>query len=194
MLFNTIRAITIAVLLGIPATAGQAKLVRPIKVLFSHPSHRKVFQGSGVSCVDCHSFSVKAKSRDPLGEPVAKGFLEVPRERCHQCHLGKVSTPTPNQCVLCHKDVAQLQPENHFHNWTQRHGKISQMDPNSCTACHTKSSCSECHLHKNVQRIKAHPPNFRFTHSVQAPANPSSCVSCHSGQNSCIQCHFKGNL
>ncbi|MGE3975466.1 MAG: cytochrome c3 family protein [Bdellovibrionales bacterium] len=184
----------LAILLISSFSQSDQKYTKPFPELFSHKSHEKIFLQSSIKCLECHSFSVKSKAQDPLGLPVAGGFIQGSRTRCHECHLGKVNFPRPNQCVLCHRDVVRLMPEDHHRSWMFRHGKIAQMNKESCVACHSTNTCSECHIKRQSQKPTVHPPNYRIFHSVQARANPQSCMSCHSTQNSCTQCHQKGGL
>jgi len=200
MLRNIIRLSLFIFLISLPVFSEEIeqikvdpRLVKPMKELFNHRSHVSSFKKSGVSCVDCHSFSVKAVGKDPLGEPVKSGFIAASPSRCHACHMNKINLPAPNQCVMCHRDVVKLQPEDHFHSWMNRHGRIAQMDSNRCVQCHSKSSCSECHTQKNLNKPAVHLANFRLFHSIEARANPQSCVACHSSaQNSCVRCHSTG--
>jgi hypothetical protein len=168
-------------------------LVKKYEDLFSHKNHLSHFQKSNVSCVDCHSFSVKSMNQDPLGETVGSGFLKSDPGRCHDCHMGRISQPIPNQCALCHREPQSLMPPNHYQSaWPMRHGRVAQSDGDSCKTCHQQNSCTQCHTQKNTVKPIVHSANFRMTHSIEARANPQSCVSCHSTPSTCIQCHTKG--
>lgn len=169
-----------------------AQLVSPLKKLFSHQKHEKTFHEMKVSCVDCHTFSVKSKRKGPLGKGVQGKLLTPPKQICHQCHREKIEVPRPNQCSLCHAHQKQLQPESHYVNWTKRHGHHAQLDSQSCASCHKKSSCTECHIHRDHLNKKVHRGNFKMFHSVQARSNPRSCTMCHRATSFCIDCH-KGN-
>lgn len=165
-------------------------LLLPPAGLFSHTHHKKALDDLGISCTDCHNFSVKNKSVGPLAKPVPKGYIAAPLHVCHQCHFGSVHLPRPNQCELCHTNARALRPENHFVSWSNRHGKMAQMDRDQCAQCHTQQTCDQCHLQIDRMRPSAHPASFRMYHSVEARMNPQSCVVCHQRQSFCSDCHF----
>lgn len=166
----------------------------PMKELFSHKFHDPLFQKAKVSCTDCHSFSVKSQSFDPLAKNVDSGFMKANKQVCHECHMGKVELPRVNQCSLCHLHPEKLAPSNHNLAWKKRHGHYSQMDPDSCNSCHkeNQNACQNCHTQKNTMKPMVHRPNFRLTHSIEARTNPAKCTICHTNTNSCVQCHKGG--
>lgn len=175
------------------ATSNKAspELTVSLKSLFDHKRHLAPFKDGSIGCTDCHTFSIKSPSFDPLAPNVAKGFLVPSRKVCHECHIGRVSLPRPNQCTLCHKEPAQLKPSDHALSWRSRHGRFAQQDPDSCTKCHSdnQNSCGNCHTQKNTLKPFVHRPNFRVMHSLEARANPSSCIACHSTTSTCVACH-----
>ncbi len=181
-----------------PASKLKMKLDR----LFSHQTHKALFMkettsSSGnqmkIDCQDCHRFSIKGKRKGILPKSVSNRYLKAPRFVCHQCHLGRVSFPRPNQCTLCHKDVNSLKPVDHLFNWQDMHGKMSQLDRDYCSSCHTDRNCSNCHVKKDTMNPNRHRANFRLTHSIEARAMPGSCFTCHRSIRYCINCH-KGGL
>lgn len=172
----------------------KVELRTPMNQLFNHKNHRTVFSKNGVACTDCHTFSIKSQSFDPLSPNVGGGNLKPNRKTCHECHLDKVDMPRPNQCTLCHLNVQKLAPENHKLSWKQRHGRFAQIDSDSCKQCHTDTqTCTQCHTQRNTLKPSVHRPNFRMMHSIEARSNPASCVTCHSTTSTCLQCH-KGGL
>ena len=193
-----INLFTFCLLLSNPV--GAIDKVLPVKVslkskidqLFSHQAHQKVMQDMQVRCIDCHNFSIKSTGKGPLSPQVTNSFLQSPKKVCHQCHMGKVSTPVPNQCLLCHNKLEQLQPVDHHQNWIKTHGKVAIHNDDSCLNCHTKDGCSECHLKRDNMNSRVHRGNFRFTHSIEARSNPASCLQCHQSPSFCIDCHKGG--
>ena len=164
-------------------------LVRPVRLLYSHKRHQRPFRDLKIECLDCHHFSIKSVRKGPLAIPVKDKFLKPRRDICHECHLGRVSTPRRHQCTLCHIRLEDVKPRDHFLNWKYRHGNISQFDQDSCTQCHKRSECSNCHLSRDHMKPEVHRGNFRFTHSIEARARPHSCVKCHQSLNFCTGCH-----
>lgn len=169
-----------------------ADLVKPLNQLFTHKAHQKAFKKTEVSCTNCHSFATKPEGNDPLSEGVPKGLIKADRKVCHECHMGKISLPRPNQCTLCHKNVNKLMPDSHKQNWKYRHGKIAQSNSEACKDCHNDKTCTQCHTQRDTLKPAVHRPNFRLTHSIEARANPQSCVTCHANTSSCTQCHTRG--
>lgn len=174
--------------MGVPSMLVPS-LTQPLDHLFSHPKHKKTFEKMGMTCTSCHNFSVHGKESEPLSQPVRAGYLIPMKQICHQCHLGNVSFPRPNQCQLCHNSVETLKPEDHYNNWRLRHGRMSQLDRDSCAQCHTSQSCADCHAMRNTVMPIVHPPNFRLMHSIEARANPQKCTLCHQSASFCINCH-----
>lgn len=166
----------------------------PLKTLFDHKKHTQAMASTNITCIDCHSFSVKSKGFDPLAKNVGAGYLLPAKKVCHECHLGKIEVARVNQCSLCHLEPEKLAPESHKLAWIKRHGQVAQMDLTACAACHrdNQNSCTNCHTQRNTLKPMVHRPNFRLTHSIEARANPAKCVSCHTNTNTCLQCHFKG--
>lgn len=171
-----------------PDPAGKI-VARPLRSLFSHRKHEEAFRKNSASCTDCHDFSVKPVDGGPLAHAVQSGFLSAPKGVCHQCHLGRVSLPAPNQCMLCHENTRSLMPADHHLNWRERHGKFAQLDRDSCRSCHTPETCSRCHSNQDPLRPVVHPGNFRRFHSIEARAKPQSCIECHRSQAFCVDCH-----
>ena len=184
---------SVIVLIAFSLNADAPSLKASLRTLFDHSKHEKIMKSSGVTCVSCHSFSVKSLTADPLATNVKKGFLIPSTKVCHECHTQAVSFPRPNQCTLCHKQSADLKPPDHALNWRKRHGWFAQQKPNSCTECHSDvdNSCTKCHTQRDTLKPSVHPPNFRMTHSISARANPASCVACHSAptDHTCMSCH-----
>lgn len=164
-------------------------LRKPRKELFSHPNHQKHFEKMGVTCVDCHAFTIKSSVKGPSATQIDQKFLKPTTGICHQCHMGKVNVPHRNQCMLCHQDLSTLKPESHFNAWRTRHGKMSELDQDSCRACHAPRDCTGCHAKQNTLAPQVHRPNFRLSHSISARLDAQSCTTCHRTSNFCLDCH-----
>lgn len=162
MLLSFIKTLGFVSSLLASSHSPDASFTKPFSELFSHKSHAATFKRSSISCLECHNFSIKSQNHDPLGVTVPSGYISGSRKRCHECHLGAVQFPRPNQCVLCHRDVQKIMPENHHESWTLRHGKMAQVNKESCLACHTNKTCSDCHLKKETLKPQVHPPITEF--------------------------------
>lgn len=190
-----LRFLISLILITVGLSPAEAKDKKPVRVavsgLFDHKKHSKAFAGS-VSCTDCHSFSVKTNTGDPLSLSVPKGFLKPDNRVCHLCHLHSLKQPTPNQCILCHTYTREIMPESHKLNWGFRHGRMAQSAPETCKECHQESTCGKCHTQRDALKPMVHRPNFRLTHGIEARSRPESCASCHSTTNTCTKCHSTG--
>lgn len=171
------------------------ELRQPIKELFDHKLHNVALSSSGINCVDCHSFSIKSESSNPVANEIPAGLIHGSPKVCHLCHLGKVETPRVHQCSLCHLNLDQVKPPNHLNpQWKRRHGRYAQLAPDSCRLCHKENqlSCMNCHTQRNTVKPNVHRANFRLTHSIDARSNPAQCATCHSAASFCIECHQGG--
>ena len=50
------------------------EFAKPWPEIFDHKKHMTRFREMNVSCTECHTFSVKTTSSDPLNEGVKKDF------------------------------------------------------------------------------------------------------------------------
>lgn len=184
----------IFMILSFGISLNAQELHTPIKNLFDHKKHADIMKTNKISCTQCHSFSVKSPSFDPLAKNVGSGYLQPSKKVCHECHMGKVQLARVNQCSLCHAQAEKLTPPSHQLAWKKRHGHEAQMKPESCTSCHkdNQNSCNNCHTQKNTLKPMVHRPNFRMTHSIEARGNPAKCVVCHSSAQFCTKCHELG--
>jgi hypothetical protein len=172
------------------ATAkAKPELIAPLNKIFHHERHRTVIENMNILCGDCHHFSIKGQNTGSLPANVKEKLLKSPRQVCHQCHLGRIAMPSQSQCILCHKNVANLVPADHRLSWKSRHGRMAQMDRDACAKCHSQKQCSECHIKRDLFRHRVHTGNFRMFHSIEARANPRSCVTCHHSWQFCSDCH-----
>lgn len=195
MLQTIFKIFLLLICLLLMTSNSQTKELRePVKSLFNHDKHKNILSKNKVSCTDCHSFSVKSLSSDPLAKNVDSGFLIPSKKVCHECHIDKVQMARVNQCTLCHLKPEKLIPSTHNLAWKSRHGHFAQMNPESCTSCHkdNQNSCNNCHTQKNTLKPMVHRPNFRMTHSIEARANPAKCTTCHTSTNFCLKCHEVG--
>ena len=137
-------------------------------------SHRE-FIGQGVMCVDCHIDASHAKP----------GWSKASvMERCSTCHNGRQVSA---DCSVCHLNEIDRKTKpasgsgiDHGSGWLEMHGVKSQ---GICTACHSPQNCSKCHLGM------PHPDGWSLQHGREALKERDSCIKCHVGGTSCIDCH-----
>jgi len=180
----------------------------PRDIMFSHAAHTAM---KGVECASCHPGLDKIEYAGPANMPAMT--------TCTTCHNNVRATST---CESCHTSFTNLIPRDHlladFKKQHKQRSRLGELDV-SCATCHTQNFCADCHAgasfiqfgrsalmtepsprsssssdspqQMNLQM--AHSMNYRYTHGIDAKAKTSDCVSCHSTQNFCAECHAVGD-
>jgi len=175
-------------------------------ISFSHAQHVEMKE---VECVTCHAGLDKVEYAGPANMP---GMAT-----CNSCHD---NVKAANMCESCHMSLTNLLPGNHreagFKNEHKQLVRVGSMDV-SCASCHTQSFCADCHSAASLLEIgtsdlmadpmprgtpsdspnklqlqMAHSLNYRFTHGIEAKSKSAECITCHSVQEFCVQCHAAG--
>ncbi len=103
---------------------------------------------------------------------------------CRFCHT-EVQGAREDSCFQCH---LVMKPRDHNLMWRSDHGREAQADAKRCTSCHTPETCVACHS----VPPRSHTPiaDFRLGgHAEQARFGLSSCLTCHTYEDTCSQCH-----
>jgi hypothetical protein len=152
------------------------------------------------NCELCHS-TIREELRPELAELVAPvahtpSFLRNHDMQahdsatyCNYCH--NLTPSTGDNCADCH---SIMRPESHqamrFNETT--HGRMAAMDREECATCHVVDFCSSCH---NLPP-RNHNPLALFAggglHRDLAAFNLRSCMTCHTFEDTCSQCHEQG--
>ena len=114
----------------------------------------------------------------------------APGAKCFVCHQNVTpSAQATNQCTACH---LAMRPVSHTARWKDDiHGEFAALDRQSCAQCHTADSCIRCH--NQLPRSHAPLPVFRAgAHARLAMLNQRACMTCHTFQNTCAECHTRG--
>jgi hypothetical protein len=163
---------------------------------FSHGTHRNVFEREKLECYACHTMTARIAGDDKDVAEAIRASHETfypGKETCHGCHYNpKQGNTAPDRCDLCHLDVRAIQPANHNFDWMNRHGVFAKADAGTCDSCHRPSTCQNCHERRDPSVRTVHDRNFRFTHAIEARANPMRCAQCHELRSFCQKCHFEG--
>jgi hypothetical protein len=104
--------------------------------------------------------------------------------KCSYCHQG-LSGSTRDSCHDCH---AVMRPRSHTARFSSAiHGRLAAADATKCAVCHEVDYCTACHqiAPENHFPIDA----FILKHNRAARANPRSCLTCHTYEATCVQCH-----
>ena len=181
------RILTAVVLIGCLglAAAATAKGKKPPPPFdrFDHEMHTPLFESVSVACETCHV------------DPDSYGNLEkLHRIGCHTCHNNPdAPIPATSTCTLCHVK-GSTPPRNHRLAWLTRHKTDAKQRPTECAGCHPSIMfCVNCHHRRDTVQQEMHSRNFRFTHSIEARANPRRCDACHT-VTYCQDCHAgRGN-
>jgi len=111
--------------------------------------------------------------------------------KCFVCHTNVTvktssSSASNSQCLSCH---LVMRPANHAARWRDDvHGKYAALDREGCANCHATDYCSRCHN----ELPRSHYPLALFkggAHARLAMLNERSCLTCHTFQNTCAECH-----
>jgi len=114
----------------------------------------------------------------------------APDAKCFACHQNIApAAKSRDQCASCH---ALMRPASHTARWMDDlHGKFAALDRIACQTCHTGDYCIRCH--NELPRSHAPLPLFKNGgHANLAMLNERACLTCHSFQNTCAQCHSQG--
>lgn len=103
---------------------------------------------------------------------------------CRRCHT-ELQGNREDMCFQCH---TVMRPRDHNVMWRGDHGRDAQTDATRCAQCHAPETCSACHSIPP----RSHTPIGDFRqggHSELARLNLSSCMTCHTYEDTCIKCH-----
>lgn len=165
----------------------------PLQV-FSHQTHKGVFQREQVQCFACHTMAARIDDEQEAAAAIkaSKDTFAPGKEICHSCHYNtQVGNTAPDRCSLCHLDVRQIEPANHNYDWMTRHLVFAKTDNDTCQGCHQQRFCQDCHNRRDETVRTVHDTNVRFTHGIEARANPMRCGQCHE-RGFCQRCHVEG--
>lgn len=184
---NSIRALTLPRMVDCVACHGSARTVKA-DLLMSN-------------CKTCHIDNISTTAAVPTSHTVnvkpdfhTENFrlhhereATAPGAKCFVCHQNvQASLTARNQCDACHQVML---PVNHTARWKDDlHGKYAAMDRTTCNTCHVAAYCSDCHN----ELPRSHNPLAYFKaggHAVPAQLDLRSCLTCHTYQNTCSECH-----
>lgn len=171
-----------------------AKAPGDVMVNYSHEVHKKVMEKEGFDCFVCHPMNVEVQEEMSIEEmiKISNTSFFPGKETCHFCHFNpEAGNIAPNQCDMCHMNLVDIQPKNHFFNWSSKHAVFSKADEESCEQCHAPVFCQDCHKRRDLPTQRVHDRNFRFIHGIEARADPRQCGNCHQ-ITFCDTCHIKG--
>jgi hypothetical protein len=102
---------------------------------------------------------------------------------CRRCH--PVSGRPEDSCFQCH---LAMRPRDHSVMFRDDHGREAEADATRCGTCHAPETCTACHS----VPPRSHTPIAEFRqggHAEQARFNLTACLTCHTYQTTCVQCH-----
>jgi hypothetical protein len=151
---------------------------------FDHALHVGVAK---LECKLCHADLAKPLVLNKMGHLPTM-------TQCMSCHQDEAVT---NECAACHRPTDDLVPANHKLDWMHFHGIAAAQSQQECMLCHTAVStiamdCNSCHNGDIVS--SPHPRNYAARHGHDAHINAMNCVTCHSTQQFCNQCHNAMNI
>ncbi len=106
---------------------------------------------------------------------------------CRRCHT-ELQGNREDTCFQCHQ---VMRPHDHNMMWRNDHGRDAQTDGTRCANCHAPEVCAACHS----VPPRSHTPLGEFRqggHAEQARFGLSSCLTCHTYEDTCVKCHRGG--
>lgn len=103
---------------------------------------------------------------------------------CRFCHR-EVTGAREDSCFQCHQ---VMKPHDHTLMFRDDHGHEVQTDGTRCATCHAPESCVACHS----VPPRSHTPIGDFRqggHAEQARFGLTSCLTCHTYEDTCSKCH-----
>jgi len=153
------------------------------------------------NCNVCHA---RIESGSPPGSHLVGGSAASGRPGDHTLHFrkhhGEQAAREDSNCRFCHTEVQGaredscfqchqvMKPRDHNLMWRNDHGREAQADATRCTQCHAPETCAACHS----VPPRSHTPlaDFRLGgHAEQARFGLSSCLTCHTYEDTCSKCH-----
>jgi hypothetical protein len=188
-------------------------------VYFSHKIHAQMSDMSGgcqgchhfntigpiLKCSSCHE---PTRKRDDVSLPDLKGAYH---RQCMDCHREWSHETGCNSCHSPIKDAkgskkeelkkqlagkvhpAVLEPTKIIYQTNSDKGKLVTFYHDdhtkkfglSCVSCHKQESCTKCHDANNTSKLTSKTVTTKKTFEAQH----KNCISCHSKNESCSQCH-----
>lgn len=187
---------------AIPTSTGLANLTLPrmIDCVSCHDSSKEVrVDFRMTNCQTCHVERESGAAPPSHTRWVKPAFhtenfrqhhaaeASAPGAKCFVCHTDVLPSATGEaQCASCH---LVMRPASHTARWRDDiHGKYVEIDRSTCALCHTTDYCSRCHN----ELPRTHVPLAVFkggAHARLAMLNERSCLTCHTFQGTCAECH-----
>lgn len=131
---------------------------------------------SGSSLPETHSLEFRGNHAEQAADKDAN---------CQYCHEN-LSGSSRDSCFQCHE---VMRPRDHMLGWrNDTHGREAAADRDRCATCHTADYCTACHSIVP----SSHQPLGAFSrggHAQSAQFGLSSCMACHTFEDTCSRCH-----
>jgi Cytochrome c7 and related cytochrome c len=188
---------------GIPESTSLSTLSLPAMVdcVSCHDTSKSMRAEFRMSnCQTCHATTVQGlftpashtRNVKPISHTESFRFTHAgpaaePNATCFVCHQNFTSSArSTDSCSGCH---AVLKPATHTARWKDDlHGKYASAERASCATCHSSDYCVRCHN----ELPRSHEPLPVFAggaHATLALLDTRSCLTCHTFQNTCAECH-----
>lgn len=187
---------------------AKASLPKMVDCASCHDNSKKIASAHRTSnCSSCHldalttsaSFvptnfnrNVKPEFHTDTFRQHHEAMAAAPDAKCFACHQNSVpSSNAKQQCISCH---LIMEPVSHTARWRDDiHGKYAAIDRQNCATCHAADYCIRCHNELPASHVPL--PLFKNGgHANLAMLNERSCLTCHTYQNTCSECHAGGTI
>lgn len=104
---------------------------------------------------------------------------------CRFCHVELTGASHEDSCFMCHNVT---RPRDHNVMFRDDHGREAEADGTRCATCHAPETCAACHS----VPPRSHTPLAEFRlggHAQQARFGLTACLTCHTYEDTCAQCH-----
>jgi len=167
-------------------------------------------------CAQCHEDSTKSPDRVRMGNcavchsaiengaPPTNHMVSGARPADHTIEFrknhGEAAADRNSNCRFCHQELQGahedncfqchqvMQPRDHNLMFRDDHGREAEADGSRCASCHAPEYCVACHS----VPPRSHTPIADFRqggHAEQARFGLTACLTCHTYETTCVQCH-----
>ncbi len=164
------------------------------RLRFSHATH----VSQGVACVSCHvgvqDTTIATRANMPTMRDCLQchgGASPTAPTACRTCHLTE-----PDGVIRTHYPEGNMNPPTWLHgmhhdaDWIVRHRWVGADQGSECANCHRESECAACH-DARIRPRSVHPNDFLTIHPQAARRDEPRCVTCHTIQTFCAECHAR---
>ena len=162
-----------------------------------HESDARTVKARMGNCAVCHT---TIQNGSPPTNHMVSGSLPTDHTLEFRKHHGEQAANKDANCRFCHQELSGrredscfqchqvMRPHDHNLMFRDDHGREAEADSSRCSQCHAPETCVACHSIPP----RSHTPIADFRdggHAQQARFSLTACLTCHTFQTTCSQCH-----